>query len=123
MKKRRIEEFQLGDLTELRDLVRAFTTERGATSRTVRRDVMERASFLVGCGEEDHGVLPESVMIFADKVALSPYKVCDEDVAAFKGAGFSEEEIYEITLAASLGVSLGRLEKGLSLLEEGEDAL
>jgi hypothetical protein len=37
-----------------------------------------------------------------------------------KRAGYSEDEIFEITLSATLGPSLARLERGLALLDGGE---
>ena len=45
------------------------------------------------------------------------WRCTDEDVAALKTAGYSEDQILEATLAAALGASLARFELGLSLLK------
>jgi hypothetical protein len=52
------------------------------------------------------------------KVALASYKVVDEDVDALRaGAGLSEDEILELTLASALGCALSVLETGTRLAQ------
>ena len=58
-----------------------------------------------------------------EAVVLYAYKTTDEDVAALKRAGYSEDEIFEITLSATLGASLARLERGLALLDGRESCV
>jgi alkylhydroperoxidase family enzyme len=50
---------------------------------------------------------------YAEKVRNHSYRVTDADIAALKGAGRTEEEIFEITVAAAMGAALHRLDAGL----------
>jgi alkylhydroperoxidase family enzyme len=53
---------------------------------------------------------------YLDKVGRHAYKVTDADVQALKDAGYSDDEIFEQTVAAAVGAGLYRLEKGLDCL-------
>ncbi len=79
---------------------------------TVERGVREAAG-------KNEGVQAE-LAAYVDKVARHAYKVTDEDVAALKKAGYSEEQIFEITVAAATGAALKRLEIGLAALQGGK---
>jgi alkylhydroperoxidase family enzyme len=56
---------------------------------------------------------------YVDKVALHAYKVVDADIEALKAAGYSEDEIFEVTVAVAVGAALERLERGLRALGQG----
>src|SRR5688572_12076921 len=66
------------------------------------------------CGKND-GV-PAALASYVSKVAQHAYKVTDEDVEALKRAGYSEDELFEITVSAAVGASLKRLDIGLAAL-------
>lgn len=66
--------------------------------------------------------VPDALRSYADKVALHAYRVTDEDVEALKRAGYSEDQIFEVTAAAALGAAVRRLERGLAVLAEAEQA-
>ena len=38
------------------------------------------------------------------------YRVTDEDLAALRRAGLTEEQIYELTVAAAVGIACDRLD-------------
>ena len=59
---------------------------------------------------------PSELAGYLEKVRLHAYKVTDKDVQALKEAGFSEDEIFEQTVAAAVGAGLERLEAGLGTL-------
>jgi alkylhydroperoxidase family enzyme len=44
------------------------------------------------------------------------YRITDGDVAALEAAGHSQEEIFEITVAAATGAALHRLDRALAAL-------
>jgi alkylhydroperoxidase family enzyme len=44
------------------------------------------------------------------------YRIVDADTEALAQAGWSDEAIFELTLAASLGAGLRRLDAGLAAL-------
>jgi alkylhydroperoxidase family enzyme len=58
---------------------------------------------------------------YVQKVAKSAYTVTEEDVQLLLQAGYSEEDIFELTVSAALGAGLTRLKRGLASLEEGDD--
>jgi alkylhydroperoxidase family enzyme len=47
---------------------------------------------------------------YLEKVHQHAYRVTDEDVAALKAAGVSEDEIFEQTVAAAIAEGLRRLD-------------
>ena len=94
-------------------LADAVLKTQGDTPEGLRRAVLDRAA-----GARD-GVPPE-LKAYVDKVARHAYRVTDEDVAALKRAGHSEDKIFELTVAAAVGAALHRLERGMAALR-GEE--
>jgi alkylhydroperoxidase family enzyme len=84
----------------------------GHTTSAVRRAVA------FGPGTQ----VPDALRAYADKVALHAYRVTDEDVQALKAAGYSEDQIFEVTAAAAVGAAVRRLQRGLEVLEEDRAA-
>ena len=59
---------------------------------------------------------PEGMAAYLDKVRRNAYAVTDADVEALKSAGFSEDEIFEQTVAVAVAAGLERLDAGLAAL-------
>jgi alkylhydroperoxidase family enzyme len=59
---------------------------------------------------------PPEMTPYLEKVRARAYTVTDEDVAALRAAGFSEEEIFEQTVAVAVAEGLRRLETGLRVV-------
>ena len=97
-------------------LKESVLTVRGATDPGLRRAVEARSAELAGRPGAPAGDIPPDLREHVDKIALHAYTVTDEDVAALKAAGWSEDAIFEISIAAALGAGLARLERGLSAL-------
>ena len=53
---------------------------------------------------------PAELDAYLEKVHLHAYRVTDEDVAALKAAGVTEDEIFEQTVAAAISEGLYRLD-------------
>ena len=87
----------------------------GHTAPSVRHAVSTHAAKL--CHDDAPTEVPSNPLGYVDKVALHAYKVTDDDVEARKQARRTEDEIFEITVAAALGAALERLEIGLGALE------
>jgi hypothetical protein len=85
----------------------------GHTGAELRQGVAAYSSQLWRSGGTQVAI-PDRIRPYVDKVVTSAYKVTDEDVADLRGAGLSEDEILEITLAAALGCGLGALEVGMA---------
>lgn len=66
----------------------------------------------------DNAELPPSLHALIGKVATRPAQVTDADVAAAKAAGFSEDQLFELVIAAAVGRSARLYEAGLAALAE-----
>jgi hypothetical protein len=66
----------------------------------------------------DNTNVAESARGLIDKVARNAWKVADEDVAAAKAAGLSEDEIFELVVCAAVGQSTRQLDAALAALDE-----
>jgi len=99
-------------------LTRAVLDGPGVTDRALRVAVQDRVTSS-GTPSANPGVLAPAVAAYVDKVSHHAYRVSDDDVASLKAAGFTEDAIFEITVAAAVAAGLDRLERGLRLLDEG----
>jgi alkylhydroperoxidase family enzyme len=61
--------------------------------------------------------LPEELRPYVDKVAKNAYKVVDGDIDRLREAGYSDDAIFELTLAAALGAARSRLDAGLQAMD------
>ena len=59
---------------------------------------------------------PPEFAAYLDKVRNQAHKVTDADVQALKDAGYSDDEIFEQTVAAAVAAGLHRREQGLACL-------
>ena len=110
---------RLPELRYLGTMLDAFFGRPGSVSPALREAIEARSAQLNGgMRSSQRESLPSSIQTYVDKVAVEAYKVLDEDFDRMKDAGYSEDFIYEVTLAATTGASLARLERGLGLLEE-----
>jgi hypothetical protein len=62
--------------------------------------------------------LPEPWLSYTAKVRDDSWGVTDADIGNLKAAGHSEDEIFEMTVAASVGASLRALDAGLRALRQ-----
>jgi alkylhydroperoxidase family enzyme len=86
--------------TDLIDAICAAVVDRpGAVAPSVRR-----AAF---SGEE----VPGEAAAYVDKVCRHAYKVTDADVEALQKAGWSDDAIFEVTVATALGAALSRRDR------------
>lgn len=60
--------------------------------------------------------LPPALAPYVQKVVKHAYKVTDEDMTSLHQAGFTDDQIFEVTVSTALGAGLLRLESGLSAL-------
>jgi alkylhydroperoxidase family enzyme len=59
---------------------------------------------------------PEGMADYLRKVHERAYSITDAEVDALKTAGFSEDEIFEQTVAAAIGEGLRRLDRANEVL-------
>ncbi len=82
----------MSDITQLHHALIARILDGDATAPTELR----RAAF-------DNSDLDEPMRTLIDKVAHHAYRVSDEDIAAVRAAGCSEDQIFEIVVCAAIG--------------------
>ena len=98
-------------------MIEAVLTDPGDTDSALRCAIAAHASELGGHALQTSGEIPTELQTYVKKVALYAYKVTDEDIAALRESGYSEDAIFEITVSAALGAGIARLECGLAALE------
>ncbi len=98
--------------------VDTLLTSPGACTPKLRQAVEAYAASLCG-GREEVPEITADLTDYVRKVALYAYKTTDEDIQRLKEAGYSEDAVFEITLSASMGAGLTRLERGLTVLKGG----
>jgi hypothetical protein len=107
---------------EVEDLVRRVLTSRSAKSSADLRNAVYAHVAALTRGEEPTAQVPPDTQAYIRKVALNAYKVLDREVDAMRAAGHSIDEIFEMTVAASVSAGATRLETALTALEEANDA-
>jgi alkylhydroperoxidase family enzyme len=66
----------------------------------------------------DNARLAEPLRTLIDKVARHPTRVTNEDVAAVKASGLSEDQIFELVICAAIGQATRQYETALEALAE-----
>jgi alkylhydroperoxidase family enzyme len=76
-----------------------------------------RANAAAYAANLDAAGLPQALRTYVDRVARYAYRITDAEIEALKRAGYSEDAIFEVTVAAALGAGLHRLQRGLAALK------
>ena len=100
-------------------LVDTVLSGPGKTTSDLRRAVEARAGALSGRQGTDTTV-PDELAEWVEKVARHAYRTTDEDIESLKAEGYSEDQLFELTVAAALGASRARLERALGTLDSQE---
>ena len=92
--------------------------------RAAQRDLVDRVVHGEGRASPElrarafrNAELPASLQVLIGKVATRPAQVTDADFAAAKAAGFTEDQLFELVIAAAVGQSARRYEAGLAALD------
>ena len=88
-----------------------FLSAPGETTPELRRAAEAFAAEERGFPRPGTFSLPSELTPYLKKLALHAYRITDEDVSSLRGAGYSDEMIYEITMAGALGAALPGLEQ------------
>jgi alkylhydroperoxidase family enzyme len=84
-------------------LEKAVLEEPGSVDPAIRRSAFD-------------GEVPDDLKAYVQKVRLHAYKVTDSDIDRLLAAGYSEDQVFEITVATAVGAGLGRLDIGMRCL-------
>ena len=95
----------MADIREARKAVVARILEgEGQAPREQRRAAFDNAG------------LSEPLRTLIDKVAKSARTVTDQDVAAVRAAGFSEDQVFELVVCGAVGQAMRQHERALAAL-------
>jgi alkylhydroperoxidase family enzyme len=90
---------------KVRDLEHRVLEQPGALDPTIRRAAAR--------GEG----LPPDLAPYVDKVRRHAYLVTDADIDSLRSAGYTEDQIFELTVATAFGAAAMRLHAGMDALE------
>ncbi len=102
--------------SELKRLRDGLFASDGKSDRALRESVAARAPSLSG-GPESTAELPEALQAWTDKIAQHAYKTLDREVDALKAAGYDEDQIFELTIAAAFGAANARFERAIGAVK------
>lgn len=74
---------------------------------------LRRAAF-----RRDLDGLPDEMRGYVGKVHDHAYRVTDRDVEALAAAGYTQDQIFEMTVAAAVGAGLNRLQRARQAMGE-----
>ena len=98
-------------------VLRSVLGPRGESDIHQRQAVHDFARH--ACGTETApSAVPTTLAPFIEKLTHSPYKIVERDLDELRQAGYSEDQIFELTLAGALGAAAGRYQRTLELLED-----
>ena len=89
---------------KLADLETRLLSQPGALDPAIR-----------SAAAEGDGV-PDAVADYVEKVRRHAYTVTDEDVETLRRTGYSDDQIFELTVAAAYGAARARLDAALSAM-------
>jgi hypothetical protein len=108
-----------------------MTSQFARLEAALRRHAGERAALLQGVlqspGTTDTALREKAfsgvstvpdVAAFLAKVREQSYRITDQDMTALRAAGYSEDAVFELTVAAAIGAADRRLQAGLQALAE-----
>ncbi|MGH9401280.1 MAG: hypothetical protein ACRD2P_04140 [Terriglobia bacterium] len=88
---------------------------RAMVERILRGD--GRASHAQRRAAFDNTGLAEPLSTLIDKLTKHAYKITDEDIAAARASGLSEDKIFEIVVCAAIGQATRQYDMALAALE------
>jgi hypothetical protein len=96
----------MSDIREARNaLVTRILEGDGAAPAPLRRAAFDDAG------------LSEPLRTLVDKVAKRPHAIADDDVAAARASGLSEDQIFEIVVCAAVGQATRQCDAALAALD------
>lgn len=100
----------------VRKAIERLLGSAGTSEPALRHAVFERARTGMKQAPATGPCAPELVE-FVEKIEERPWTVGAEDFAKLRLAGYSEDQLFELTLAAATGAGVRRFEAGVRALE------
>lgn len=89
----------------------------------VRRSVLDGPGTVDGAvrrAAAERGDVPAPLVALVDRIHDAAYDVTDADLASAKAAGFDDDALFEITVAAAIGAASHRCARAIAALESEE---
>lgn len=99
---------------QIENLIHRVLDGPGHADPALRQAVAARASTLSGGGNATQA-LPSPLGAWVDTVAMHAYKTLDSEVEVLKQS-YSEDQIFELTIAAATGAAHTRFERALAAI-------
>jgi hypothetical protein len=96
----------MSDITSARKALVTRILERDGLASHAQR----RAAF-------DNAGLPDPLRTLIDKVVMRAYTVTDQDIAAVRAFGFSEDQIFELVVCAAIGQASRQVDTAFAALD------
>jgi alkylhydroperoxidase family enzyme len=106
---------------KVQNAIDALLGPSGKSDAVLRAAVFERARKSAGGIPAVPGALELRALV--EKIDERPWTVSDEDFSKLRQAGYSEDQIFEVTIAAAAGAGVRRFEAGLRALEAAGDEI
>ena len=103
---------------KLLDINESVTTGAGESAPGLRSEIVDYAGSLALGQPANSNSIPDNLLPYLDKVIRHAYKITDADIEHLKRQGYSEDELYELTVSAAFGAGYARFRRGLSLLNQ-----
>ncbi len=100
----------------IHEVIRTLTIAPAYTRPSLRRAIVARSGASAGVAPPGPDEIPAELLDFVDKIAERATEVTDEDFATLSARGYTVDQLFDVVLAASLGASHARLERGLGAL-------
>lgn len=107
--------------SQVQKVLNALLSAKGKTPIALRQSIEAYGEKTAGVDTEP-GEIPADLTAYLDKVSHYAYQVTGEDINRLRLAGYSEDEIFEITASVAIGAGLGRLKRGLMALKGSDQA-
>lgn len=102
--------------TKLTDLETAALATPGSTDSSLRAAVAGRVTALSGESGVGTQAVPLELQRYVDLLAGCAHEIADSDVERLRAAGYSEDEIFEVTVAGAVAAGMARVKRGLTAL-------
>lgn len=105
------------------DVVQSVLGAAGAIDAVARLTALQHGG-AVATGDGNDDVLSElgAAGELVDKVARHAYRVTDDDVAAARAGGWSEDELFDLVVATAVGAGVTRRALGRAAVDRWERA-
>jgi len=98
-------------------LIETLLGTPGESDMELRRAIFEETRAGAGGARGPRGA---ELRVLVEKIDQHPWMIGDDDFQKLRAAGYSEDQIFELTVAAALGAGVRRFEAGLRSLAAAE---